>query len=193
MLATGARNYNFGNMRPLVGVALLLAAAAAFPQPARETHFLHGHKNSVEKFEIQPGVSVCARYGADGVVSHMAIRPVPRTGDAWRDSIPFDTINRILTKIMWSEGRPKLAVKEIFYTSCSNQRIASLEDLATADEQPCLSHRYGVHLALLDFGPPKVAPDGTTTMEQSVDRPPSLWNATDVAVLKAPPSAWCVR
>lgn len=180
-------------MRPLTGVALLLAAAAAFAQGARETHLLHGRQNSVEKFEIQPGVSVCARYGAGGVVSHMAIRPAPRPGDAWRDSIPLDTMNRILTKIIWSEGRPKLAVKEVFYTACSDQRIASFEDLPTADVQPCLSHRYDVHLALLDFGPPKVGPDGTTTLEESVYKPPSLWNAAGVAVLKAAPSAWCAR
>jgi len=175
-------------MRALAGIALLLTAAAVFPQATRETDLLHGRPNSKVEFEIRPGVSVCAIYGRKGLVSRMAIRPRPRPGDAWRDAIPQVTIDSIVYEIIQPERRPMLTVKEWLLTSCRGEKLSSLKELTTVQTLDCSSDQVDVHLAILDFRPPLVG-----QLDDSVEMLPASEIAARAAILTADPSTWCSR
>lgn len=180
-------------MRWLAGFALLFAAAAALPQAAPETDLLHNRPNTKQEFEIRPGIRVCAEYGERGAVSRMSIRPTPRPGDAWRDSIPADTTDSIVREIVLSERHPMFVVKEFWLASCQGEQISSLEDLTTVGIRDCSASHPEIHLAVLDFKPSTVGRDGSIALDDSSVMLTPSEIAERVAILTATPSTWCAR
>lgn len=179
-------------MRWLAGFALLIAAAAAFPQAAPETDFLHDRPNSKREYEIRPGIRVCALYGRKGWVSRMLLRPTPRPGEAWRDSIPAQTINDIVHGLIQAHPLHAVEVKEFWIESCRGQQLSSFEDLVRSHVQECSSHDIEVHLAILDFNRLERS-RGMYLFDDSVVLLSDNQIAERAAILKAGPAEWCAR
>ena len=179
-------------MRVLTGVMLLLiAAAAVLPQSASQDDVLHGRPKSEQEFEIRPGIHVCAQYGKNGSVSRMFVRPMPRFADAWRDSIPMDTIKSIMRQVIQLEGRSRYSIQESFLAGCRGEEISSLQNLTSGvAAQHCTIDNFDVHLAVIDFRRP---PDDPHTLDSSVEIPSNDEIAEWAAVLTAQPSEWCAR
>ncbi len=99
------RDYNSANMRCLAGCVLLLTAAAAFPQTAPKTDYLHGKPDSRHEFTVRPGVDMDVIWGPDGRACRMDLAPLPST-----ETLSLETVDSIVDELAPPEIRGKLIV-----------------------------------------------------------------------------------